>query len=124
MENYKKLWYDKKEDEIKANTYLIMLDLEKEELKKLAKKNKEVGEYMEKLEKLNEDPEFYQYMTKEEDERKIQNTLINEALESGLKQGKFDGLLETAQNLLKMNMSVSDIIKATNLTKEQIEKLK
>ena len=124
MENYKKLWYDKKEDEIKANTYLIMLDLEKEELKKLAKKNKEVGEYMEKLEKLNEDPEFYQYMTKEEDERKIQNTLINEALESGLKQGKFDGLLETAQNLLKMNMSVSDIIKVTNLTKEQIEKLK
>ena len=27
-------------------------------------------------------------------------------------------------NLLKMNMSVSDIIKVTNLTKEQIEKLK
>ena len=51
------------------------------------------------------------------------NTLKIEAREEGLKEGSKQEKLEIAKKLLKMNMSISDISKATGLTKEQIENL-
>ena len=38
MDYYDKIWYSKNEDEIKKNQYMIMLDLDKKELKKYAKR--------------------------------------------------------------------------------------
>ena len=128
MDYYKEIWYTKNEKEKQANKYLVMLDLGLKELKEFAKKEKVVYEYMEKLESLNESPEFHQYMSHEEDERKIYNTRMYEAtkkgLESGLKQGIEQTKMETAKRLLEMNMVVEDIMKVTDLTKEQIENLK
>ena len=140
MDYYKEIWYTKNEKEKQANKYLVMLDLGLKELKEFAKKEKVVYEYMEKLESLNESPEFHQYMSHEEDERKIYNTRMYEAtkkgLESGLKQGLEKGLKQgleqgleqgiekTAKRMLEMNMVVEDIMKVTDLTKEQIKNLK
>ena len=44
-----------------------MLDMEIKDLKKLSK-DRVVKEYMEKIEKLNEDPIFINWITKEKDE--------------------------------------------------------
>ena len=47
---------------------------------------------MDKLEKLNKDPEFYQYMSHEEDERKIYNSRMYEAEQKGLQKGLQKGM--------------------------------
>lgn len=66
MDYYKKIWENKNEEEIAKNKYLIMQDLDEEELKKWSKKDKEIREYMEKIEKLNENNKFREYMTYEQ----------------------------------------------------------
>ena len=95
---------------------------------------------MDKLEKLNKDPEFYQYMSHEEDERKIYNSRMYEAeqkgLEKGLQKGIEKGLqkgIEEGKNtekiaitkkMLEKNMSIEEIMKITSLSQQEIEKLK
>ena len=49
------------------NEYLLMLDMEISDLKKLSE-DRVMREYMEKIEKLNEDPIFINWITKEKDE--------------------------------------------------------
>ena len=146
MDYYRELWYNEKK-EITNEKYLVMLDLGLEELKKFSKKEKVVGEYMDKLEKLNKDPEFYQYMSHEEDERKIYNSRMYEAEQKGLQKGLNKGLkegiekgmekgmergmekgsknksIEIATNLKNFGTDIETISKATGLSKEEIEKL-
>ena len=44
--------------------------------------------------------------------------------DAGYDKGLKDGIKKIAKNLLKLNMSIEQIEKATGLTKEEIEKLK
>ena len=53
-----------------------------------------------------------------------ENKNVKIAREQGIKQGIEQRNVEIASNLLKMNMSIKDIIRATGLTKEEIENLK
>ena len=126
MDYYRELWYNEKE-EVEESKYLVMLDLDIKELKKFAQKEKVVEEYMDKLERLNKNPEFYRYMTQEEDERKINNSRMYEAeqkgLVNGLKQGIEQNKIETATNFKNLGIDIEIISKATGLSKEQIEKL-
>ncbi len=84
MDKIMDFWYAKDEEKIKEYKYFIMLDLDKEDLSILSKKDKLVNKYMSNLEELNEDPEFREYMTVEEDQRKIYNTEIDLARKNGL----------------------------------------
>ena len=131
MDYYDKIWYSKNEEEIKKNQYMIMLDLDKKELKNMPK-DKIVDKYITNVTIVNDDPEFQKYMSEEEDKRKIQNSLLSEAKEEGISQGISqgytsginDGIKQTAKNLLSMNMLIEDISKATGLLIEEINKLK
>ena len=131
MDYYDKIWYSKNEEEIKKNQYMIMLDLDKKELKNMPK-DKIVDKYITNVTIVNDDPEFQKYMSEEEDKRKIQNSLLSEAKEEGISQGISqgytsginDGIKQTAKNLLSMNMPIEDISKATGLSIEEINKLK
>ncbi len=57
---------------------------------------------------------------------------FNKGLETGKKEGIKEGIekgekkakIEIAKNLLRANMEIDFIIKSTNLTKEEIEKIK
>ncbi len=134
MEKLKKIWYDKNELEIEKNKYLLMLDMEIKDIKKLPK-DKVVREYMEKIEKLNNDPMFINWITKEKDEQMIKNTQlynatqegINIGISQGINQGMKQGLqkrnIEIAKSMLKKNMDIEDIIDITGLSKEEIKKL-
>ena len=130
MDYYDKIWYSKNEEEIKKNQYMIMLDLDKKELENMPK-DKIVDKYITKVTIVNDDPEFQKYMSEEEDKRKIQNSLLSEAKETGYTSGINDGIskgenkksIEIAKNLLSMNMSLEDISKATGLLIEEINKL-
>ena len=130
MDYYDKIWYSKNEDEIKKNQYMIMLDLDKKELKNMPK-DKIVDKYITNVTIVNDDPEFQKYMSEEEDKRKIQNSLLSEAKENGYTSGINDGIskgknkksIEIAKNMLKKNMSIEDISDITGLSIEEINKL-
>ena len=47
---------------------------------------------------------------------------IEQGIEQGIEIGKKESLIEVAKNLLSLNISISDIIKATGLTEEEIKK--
>ena len=127
MDYYDKIWYSKNEEEIKKNQYMIMLDLDKKELKNMPK-DKIVDKYITNVTIVNDDPEFQKYMSEEEDKKKIQNSLLSEARENGINDGISKGVsqekVSIAKNLLSMNMPIEDISKATGLSVEEINKLK
>ena len=131
MEYYKKIWYSKDEKKIKENELLVMLDLNEGELKKMPKSDKISEKYVESVTILNNDPFFQEYMSYEEDQRKMQNSLIREAedtgYEKGIKLGEDKGKeqekIDIAKRLFKMHMTKEDIIKATGLTLEDINKI-
>ena len=134
MDYYDKIWYSKNEEEIKKNQYMIMLDLDKKELKNMPK-DKIVDKYITNVTIVNDDPEFQKYMSEEEDKRKIQNSLLSEAKEEGISQGYTSGIndgiskgenkksIEIAKNMLNKNMSIEDISDITGLSIEEINKL-
>ena len=135
MDYYDKIWYSKNEEEIKKNQYMIMLDLDKKELKNMPK-DKIVDKYITNVTIVNNDPEFQKYMSEEEDKRKIQNSLLSEAKEEGIEQGYTSGIndgiskgvsqekVNIAKNMLNKNMSIEDISEITGLSINEIKGLK
>ncbi len=103
-----------------------MLDLNEEDLEKLPSDRK-VMKFMNEVKKENEDPEFFSYMTKEEDEEKCHNTELKEANEAGLTAGidigKKERNVEVAKIMLKKHIPMKDIIEITELTEEEIKKI-
>ena len=136
MEYYKKIWYSKDEKKIKENELLVMLDLNEGELKKMPKSDKISEKYVESVTILNNDPFFQEYMSHEEDQRKMQNSLIREAEdtgyekgiklgeEKGLKLGEEKGKIKMVENMLNEKIDINTISKISNLSIEKINKIK
>jgi len=131
MEKYKEIWYNRDEKKIEENKYIIMLDLLPEELKNLSKRNRMVLKYMSELERVNESPKFREFMSAEEDNRKIENSLREEYREEGLAEGREQGIKEgikessisIAKKMLQKNMDLNLISEVTELPIEELEKL-
>ena len=147
MDYYLNLWYNKNEKEIEKNKYLIMLNLDKEDLKTLSKNDKVVSSYMDKLNNINEDPRFQSFMSAEEDNRKIMNSIkseyydrgheegreagLAEGKEAGLAEGRKVGLVEGkkmvtitfVKNMYEDGVSVEDISKYTGLDVEEVHNI-
>ena len=124
MEKCINYWYTKNKKKIEENKEIIMLDLEPEELKLLSEKDRMVEKYMSEIKRVNSNPDFFEYMSAEEDNRKIENSIRKEMTERGLKQGIEQAKLETARNMLKDELDSDTIAKYTGLKKEVIEKIK
>lgn len=115
-----------------------MLDMDMKRLKNLPK-DKVVEEYMEKIEKLNQDPIFINWITKEEDERKIKNTQIslaynnglNDGISEGISQGISEGISQgidfgmkkIINEMIKNGMTIEQISKMINMEIEEINKI-
>ena len=109
-------WYSLDIEKVTEYSHLIMLDLEKNSLKELVKYDGKVDEYMEKITKLNTDANFWEVFTPEEDERYIRNTIKRE---SEKKKS-----CEIAKNMLAKNLDLNLIMDVTNLSKNEIMKIK
>ena len=97
--------------------FLKMITASREELEFLAEKGDEFMKKIQKqVEKLNDENYFANFISVEEDERKIRNTYFA--------NGKENALIETAKNLLKYGMSVADVAKTTGLSQSKILSLK
>ena len=105
-----------------------MLDLGEKDLRNVSKGNGVVKKYMEELVKVNEDADFLNFISVEKDNMMIENSIrdegIRKGLERGLEQGTEQSKNEIAKNMLKDNVDINLIKKYTNLTEEQINKLK
>ena len=135
MEYYKKIWYSKDEKKIKENELLVMLDLNEGELKKMPKSDKISEKYVESVTIVNNDPFFQEYMSQEEDQRKMQNSLIREAEdigyekgiklgeEKGLKLGEEKGKIDIAKSLIQSGMSLEDVSKHTKIDISKLKKM-
>ena len=119
MVKCKNLWYTK-DKEFDKYKYLMMLDLNEEKLEDLSKKDKVVSKYMETLEEVNKDPELREYMSAEEDNRKIENSIKKELREEGQKERN----VEIAKNMLSKSMDIKLISEITGLMEDEIEKIK
>ena len=100
-----------------------MLDLKPNELNILSKKDKVINKYMEEVERINEDPDFYEYISAEEDNRKIENSLKSQYKREGLEEGARLAKLEAAKKMKEEKIDASIISKVTGLTIEEIENL-
>mgnify|MGYP004622529403 FL=1 len=98
-----------------------MLDLDLKELDELSKisKYRRVNKYMDEVKRLNEDPEFREFISAEEDNRKIENSIKKELREEGQEEEK----LEIVKNMLSKNMDIKLISEITGLTEDQIKVL-
>ena len=125
MEKVKDIWYSKSKKEIENNKYLIMLDLDLEELDKLSKisKDRRVNKYMDEVKRVNEDPEFREFISAEEDNRKIENSIKKELREDGIKEGKKERNIEISKNMLSKNMDIKLISEITGLMEDEIKSL-
>ena len=140
--------YDVNLDKINSRCYneddeynfLKMITVPKEELEKLAEKGDDfMKEINKQVNKLHDENYFANFISVEEDERKIRNTYYKNGerrgeengikigekrgKETGIKIGKENALIETAKNLLKYGMPINDIVKNTGLSKQKIESL-
>lgn len=147
IENFEKLSYnmDKlmkyyknyNEEKTKEYKYLIMLDLQSEELNTFGKGDKFMEEYANKVNKVNEDPEFQSFMTAEEDYQKCLNTDRRIAREEGheegfavghaeghaegREEGRAEGQKELARTLLEKGVSKELIASSLNVAVNEIE---
>ena len=122
MEKVKDIWYSKSKKEIENNKYLIMLDLDLKELDKLSKisKDRRVNKYMDEVKRVNEDPEFREFISAEEDNRKIENSIKKELREEGQEEEK----IEIAKNMLSRKMDTKLISEITGLTEIELSNIK
>ena len=117
-------WYSLDIEKVTKYSHLIMLDLGKNSLKELVKYDGKVDEYMEKITKLNTDASFWEVFTPEEDERYIRNTIKRESEKKGEIKGEQRKSCEIAKNMLAKNLDLNLIMDVTNLSKQEIMKLK
>jgi predicted transposase/invertase (TIGR01784 family) len=94
-------------------------------IKELSKKNPTVQQYLDNL--TNGTPRYKEYMSVEEDARKIRNSELSEAkrdgMKQGMKQGEHNKQLDIAKKMLIKNVDIQDIIEFTGLSKEEINNL-
>ena len=109
-----------------------MITAPKEELEFLAEKGDNLMKKIkDEINRVNDENYFANFISVEEDERKIRNTYYANGVEEGEargekrgeKRGKEKALLETAKNLLKYGMPINDIVKNTGLSKQKIKSL-
>ena len=121
---YKHMWYDKNIKGDKRHIYLVMLDANKEELRKLARVDKLIKGVDEEVEKLNADEVFIKEISREEEAKIREQMRVKIAKKEGIEEGETNKANTIAKNMLEKGYSTKEISEITNLNVEDIEKLK
>ena len=108
-----------------------LMNLKKTDLEKLSKKDKVVERYMSEIERVNEDPDFREYISAEEDAKKIEKSLRSQYRREALAEGRAEGIsigeenksIEVAKKLKEKGVDINIISDSTGLAKEEIEAL-
>ena len=120
MDKIKDLWYSGD----KEYEFLAIFDFDKEELKKVGSGDKYMTEFKNKVESLNNNKRYKEFLSAEEDMRKTNNTFKEIGRREGIEIGILEEKKQIAKNLLKENVDVKIISTSTGLSLDEIEKLK
>ena len=106
----KEAYYNKDVEIVNKYKPVIMLTLDREELEEFSVGDERIMEYKKRVEKLNSDPEFMVFMSREEDQRKTENTLRNIVNEQSQELKEQTQQLEKqTQKLEKQSQELSNI---------------
>ena len=120
MDKITRYYESNNKEKIKEYGHLIMLDLDKSNLRKLSKGDDFIMKFDKELEELNEKETYEPAMTWEEDFELRLNTEKKMAKKEGINERN----IEIAKNLIRLGIEDEDIVTATGLSIEEIEKLK
>ena len=121
-------WYNSsnKEEYFKKYQDILILGMNKEELKNMESEDEYMTLIKDEIFKLNESSDFYQLFTDEEDYQRTLNSAIiaaKEAEEKGEKRGEQRGIIKTTINMLNDGVDKNKISKYTGLSIKEIEKV-
>ena len=117
-----KLWYNNKEKRNRYK-YLVMMNLQLDELKIVSNKDRMVEKYMNELKRVNEDHEFREYISAEEDNLKIENSIKKQERQEGHDIGVKNEKVETAKRMLEKGMDKQTILDITKLSEEELNNI-
>lgn len=127
MDYIMNFWYNRNKQQsnfeyIYRYRYFIMLNLKYDELNELIKmaNDERIVKYMKELMRVNSNPKFRRFISEEEDQQFIKNSLIAQGEKLGERRGKID----IAKKSLKANLSLDTISQITGLTFDEISKIK
>ena len=85
---------------------------------------KDCDKFMDKIKNditsLNKDDDFYQFMTDEEDQRRMLNSLVDDSFDKGVKKANVD----IAKKMIEKDIDFKTISEITGLSIDEINKLK
>ena len=81
-------------------------------------------ELVDEVERLSSDEHIIGLYDGELHEKRIRNSIINDAIEKGFEKALKEEKLNIAKKLISMNMRIEDISKATELSINEIKKLR
>lgn len=111
---------DYRENDIEIWLMFLEKDIPEATLKELISMDAVIGKAEQKIEYLSSDEETMKIYYERERSLHERANMISSAEARGLEKGK----LEIAKNLLDMNISIEQIVLATGLTEEEINKIK
>ena len=122
------MYKDRQEEDEKLIEWLKFLENpESKEVQRYMKKNENMKEAREKLDKMSKDEKVRRMAELRQkalmDEREAEYTGYSNGLEDGMKQGLEQGYKEIAKRMKSKGKDISEIIELTGLTKEEVEKL-
>ena len=134
MDRIKEFWYTKDIENIKKYKYLIMLDLNREELEELNKiieGDEVIMEYTNMVTRLNSEERYRPLFTMEEKQKINENILRREAFEEGEAQGEARGERlgmtaeknNVARNMLNKGLDIGLVSEITGLSEKAIQRL-
>ena len=122
VENLKEMCYNNLELE-EEYKYILMMDMEKEELANYSNSDPLIRKYEGDLVKINSDKKFVALLTAEEDARLLHNTELAMEYKKGIKEGIEQNKLDVIKNMLIKEMTIEDIADIVNLSMQEVEKI-
>ena len=151
LPNVKEKYYNKREKDELVRKLVILVEERDEELQKLIDANMELRPVGKKIVEISRDEELNGIYDREEHERRVRNSLIEDALEDGWNRGKKEGIetgkiegkkegkaqgiregikegikegkIEIAKKMIDMGMPFETISEVTDISKSQLENI-
>ena len=112
----------------KLDQWMCIFTQNEEGIEMAEKENKEIKRAIDTLDFISEDPKERErhnsIVMAEYNRLTSEHNFFEAGVEEGIEKGKKEGVLKTAKAMLKRNMPIETIMEITELTKEEIEKLK
>ena len=104
--------------------FIKMLNYDEADLNKKCVGDKDMEKYNSEIHRVNDDPEFVEFLSYEEDSKQYMNTIKALEYEQCVEEGSINEKKEIAKKMIDSNIAPEDIAKYTGLTVDEVKSLK